>query len=58
MIGKLLALPIRLLNVPNRAVEKLVDSMNGSETPKEDRILSKPLEALAEAVEEITEDRK
>ena len=57
MIGKLLALPVRLLNVPNRAVEKLVDSMCGGETSKEDRILSKPLESLAEAIEEISEDR-
>lgn len=53
MIGKLFALPVRILNVGPRAMEKLVDSMTGSETPKRDRILSKPLEVLAEAIEEI-----
>ncbi len=50
MIGKLLALPIRILNVPARAFEKLV-----GDVPKDDRILSKPLNDLAEAIEEIDE---
>lgn len=50
MIGKLLALPIRIVNVPARAFEKLF-----GDTPKSSRILSKPLESLAEAVEETLE---
>lgn len=48
MFGKLLAAPIRLINSPMRAVEKLL----GDEGDKEDRILSRPLEEMAEAVEE------
>lgn len=49
-IGKILALPVRLLNVPARTMEKLIGDL-----PKEDRILSKPLEDLAEAIEEAAE---
>jgi hypothetical protein len=48
MFGKLLAAPIRLLNVPARAFEKLTDP----DDPKNERILSDPLESVAEAVEE------
>jgi hypothetical protein len=55
MLGKLLSLPVRILNIGPRAVEKLVDGMCGSDTPKSERILSKPLEVLAEAIEEIDE---
>lgn len=50
MLGKLLALPVRLLNVPMRATEKFVASaMN-----EEDEIgpLSAPLESVAKAIEE------
>jgi hypothetical protein len=48
MLGKLFAAPFRLLNVPMRASEKLL----GDDESKEDRILSAPLEAVAESVEE------
>ena len=48
MFGKLLAAPLRLLNVPFRATEKLL----GDDEPKDERILSAPLEAVAESVEE------
>ncbi len=51
MIGKLLAAPVRLLNVPLRAAEKIVDP----DDRKDDRILSVPLEAVAEAIEEAVE---
>ena len=52
MIGRLLALPVRLLNIPARTIEKFVDTATGDETPSEDRALSGPLEALAKALEE------
>ena len=51
MLGKLFSLPIRIANIPLRAMEKLVGDI-----PKEDRIISKPLEVLAEAIEEIDDD--
>lgn len=46
--GKLLATPIRLLNVPLRAAEKLLND-------DDDRVVSAPLEAIAEAVEEAVD---
>lgn len=49
LIGRILATPVRVANVPFRAIEKVV----GDDMPKEDRILSRPLEALAEALEEV-----
>lgn len=52
-IGKLLALPVRIANIPARAMEKLVDATDGQETPEEDRIISMPLAKLAEAIEEL-----
>ena len=53
MIGRLLAAPFRLLNVPARTMEKLF----GDDHPDE-RILSKPLESIAEAVEEAVDGDK
>lgn len=54
MIGKLLSLPVKILNIPARAFEKTVAAASGEDDiRKEDRILSKPLEKLAEAIEEI-----
>ena len=50
LFGKILAAPIRILNVPARAVEKLIDD---SDRNDEDNLLSKPLEKIAQAVEEI-----
>lgn len=47
MIGRLLAAPIRILNSPLRAVEKILDVDN-----QDERVLSVPLEKMAEAVEE------
>lgn len=49
MIGKLLAAPVRLLNVPARSVELL---MSDTEQEKKDRFASAPLEAVAKAIEE------
>lgn len=50
LLGKILAAPIRLLNVPARVMEKLVDE--NSERGDPDNILSKPLETLAKTIEE------
>jgi hypothetical protein len=59
MIGKLLGLPFRVLNAPLHAAEKVLDTMcGGNSTPKEDRILTRPLDALAEAFEEIDGDKR
>lgn len=58
MLGKLFSLPVKILNIPLRAIEKVVDSVRGDETPKEDRVLSKPFEKLSEAIEEIDEEGK
>jgi hypothetical protein len=54
LLGNLLAAPVRVLNIPARVVEKLVDP--DSERDDEDNILSKPLETLAQAVEEVDGD--
>ena len=59
MFGRLLALPFRIANAPIRAAEKLLAGMCGDEDiPKENRILSKPLSSLAEAIEEIDGEEK
>lgn len=55
VFGKLLAAPIRLVNTPARAVEKLLEDKN---SPDDGRVLSAPLEALAEAVEEVVDGEK
>lgn len=51
IFGKILSMPVRILNVPFRTIEKIVDP--GSERDDEDNILSKPLEKLAKSLEEI-----
>lgn len=53
LLGKILSLPIRVVNVPMRAFEIAVDKATGDETPKEDRAMSGPLDAVAEAIEEL-----
>lgn len=53
-LGKLLALPVRLVNAPIRAGEKLLAAMCGEDDIRKDhRIASAPLEKLAEALEEV-----
>ena len=54
LLGKLLSAPVRLLNVPSRLIEKLVDP--DSELDDEDNILSKPLEKLAQSLEEVDKE--
>jgi hypothetical protein len=51
LFGEILALPVRVLNVPARMVEKLADP--DSELGDEDNIMSRPLEGLAQAIEEV-----
>lgn len=52
MLGKLLAAPVRLLNVPARAVEKLLDD---DDDHPDDRVLSAPMESVAKAIEEAVD---
>lgn len=51
MLGKILSAPIRIVNAPLRAMEKLA-----TDDHPDDRIASAPLNALAEAIEEIDDD--
>ena len=51
IFGKLLSTPIRILNVPARASEKFVDP--DSSRDDDENILSKPLESLAKALDEV-----
>lgn len=54
LIGKLLAAPFKIVNAPIRAAENL---LNGCErVPDSDRIFSKPLDALADELEEVDDD--
>lgn len=52
MFGKILGSAVRIVNAPIRATENLI-GMGDSE---EDRIVSKPADALAEELERIDED--
>jgi len=54
LFGRLLALPVRLVNAPVRAVEDLISI----DKPREDeRIFSCPLDALADELDKIDEGR-
>lgn len=56
MIGKILSLPVKVMNIVPRSIEKVVDHMCGEEDIREEeRILSAPLSAIAKAIEEIDE---
>jgi len=58
-LGKLIALPIDIVNAPLRAMEMLVDSYdNGPPTEEKDRVVSTPLRILADAVEEAIDGRE
>ena len=50
LLGKLLSVPIRILNVPIRTLENLTD------TDDEDRVASRPLDELADELEDVDED--
>ena len=53
LLGRILSVPFKVANVPFRAMEELVDAADGTPSRKEDRILSAPLKAVSDAVEEI-----
>jgi hypothetical protein len=50
LLGHILAAPVRVLNIPNRMLEKLVDPE--SRLGDDDNDLSRTLETLAQAIEE------
>ena len=54
LFGKILSAPIRILNFPARVVEKMVDP--DSKLDDKDNVFSKPLETLAQAIEEVDKD--
>lgn len=56
LFGSILGLPLRIINAPIRAVENLMSV--DEHTREEDRIFSKPLDALADELEEINETHK
>ena len=49
MFGRLLSIPLRLINAPLRATENVLD------TPDDERILSVPLTELANEVEQAAD---
>jgi len=51
LLGKILATPVRILNVPARAIEMLIGDSSGKDD--ENNILNGPLESVAKAIEEI-----
>jgi hypothetical protein len=53
LLGSILSVPFKVANVPFRAMEELVDSCDGTKSSKDDRILSAPLKAISDAVEEL-----
>lgn len=50
IFGDLLSLPVKIVNAPVRAVE---DLMNTEKCKEDDRILSKPLDFLADQLKNI-----
>ncbi len=49
-IGKVVALPIRIVNVPARAVDRALDLLDGEES---EPVFSEPGDDLADAIEDI-----
>ena len=49
LFGTLLSLPLRIVNAPIRAVENLI----GADDRNDDRILSKPLDTLADEIKKV-----
>jgi hypothetical protein len=54
LFGKLLAAPFKIVNAPIRAAENLLNG--GERVPEEDRIFSKPLDAIADELEDVDDD--
>lgn len=55
-LSDLIALPVRILNVPAKVIEKLVDP--DDEMDDEDKFLSKPLDAIADELEKAIDPKK
>ena len=53
LLGKILSTPVRILNMPFRAVEKIIAP--DSKRDDEDNIISKPLESIENALDEVDE---
>jgi hypothetical protein len=55
LFGKLLSLPIKIVNTPLKVAEDVLEEVTGGkDSLSEDRrLLSKPLDYLAEHIEEI-----
>lgn len=49
LFGDLLSLPFRVVNAPIRVLENIA----GDDPPEDERILSKPLDAIADEIEKI-----
>ena len=54
LFGKILATPFKIVNAPIRAAENLLNG--GESVPEEDRVFSKPLDVLANELEEVDDD--
>ncbi len=50
LLGSILSLPIRVANIPARAIETLVDQ--DSKLGDRENVLSRPLETVARSIEE------
>lgn len=55
-LSDLIAAPIRIVNAPLRAIEDICSP--GERVRKEDRVLSRPLDHLADAVGRISSDNR
>ena len=54
LLGKLLAAPLRVVNAPVRALERLVNG--GEKLHESERIFSKPLDEIANELEDVDDD--
>lgn len=56
-LGKLIAAPVRIINAPLAVAENVINKTAGVRNePTRDGILSGPLELVAEAIEETTDE--
>lgn len=55
LLGDLVSVPFKLLNVPAKVIEKFVDP--GDEMDEEDKFLSKPLETIAKELKEAVDGK-
>lgn len=53
--GKLLSVPVKLVNAPIRAAENIIEHATGGDDrmDEEDRIMSKPLKAISDEIERL-----